>query len=86
MTTITYSEVHKLVMRLPANKLPVAFDLIADLSEDDTESDLAQQDFMRLSSEKRRQLMMEQATQLKSYYDQTTAERQAWQAGDFVEY
>lgn len=86
MTTITYSEVNKLVMQLPADKLPVAYELIANLSEDDMESDLVQQDFMRLSPEKRHRLLMEQAAQLKSYYEQTTTERQVWQAGDFVEY
>ncbi len=86
MTTITYSEVRQLVMRLPVDKLPVAYDLIADLREDDVESDLVQQSFMRLSTEERRRLMMEQAAQMKSYYEQTTTERQAWQTEDFVEY
>jgi len=86
MTTITYSEVNKLVMRLPVDRLPVAYDLIANLSEDNMESDLVHQDFMQLSVEERRRLMMKQAAQLKSYYEQTTTERQAWQSGGFVEY
>lgn len=86
MTTITYSEVRQLVMRLPVDKLPVAYDLIANLREDDVESDLVQQSFMCLSTEERRRLMMEQAAQMKSYYERTTTERQTWQAGDFVEY
>ena len=86
MTSITYSEVRQLVMQLPVDKLPIAYDLIADLSKDDMEPNLVRQDFTRLSTEERCRLMMEQAAQLRSHYEQTTTERQAWQAGDFVEY
>jgi hypothetical protein len=85
METITYSQVQELVMRLPVKKLPIALRLLVDLSvSEDTLS--LQEDFMRLPVAERRRLMAEQAEQMMTYYEQTASERQAWQAGDFVEY
>jgi len=86
METITYSQVQELVMRLPVKKLPIAYRLLADLSVSDTDSPSLQEDFMLLPVAERRRLMAEQAKQMMAYYEQTASERQAWQAGDFVEY
>ena len=86
METITYSQVQELIMRLPVKTLPIAYHLLADLSVSDTDSLSLQEDFMLLPVAERRRLMAEQAKQMTAYYEQTASERQAWQAGDFVEY
>jgi hypothetical protein len=83
---VTYSQVQELVMRLPVKKLAIAYRLLVDLSASDTESPSFQQEFMLLPLAERRRLMAEQAEQMVRHYEQTTSERQAWQAGDFVEY
>ena len=46
---------------------------------------LSQVDFMQLSLEERRQILAQQAQQLKSYYERTKDERTEWQTGDFVD-
>ncbi len=46
---------------------------------------LSQVDFMQLSLEDRRQILAQQADQLKSYYKRTRDERTEWQAGDFID-
>ena len=46
---------------------------------------LSQVDFMQLSLEERRQILAQQADQLKSYYKRTRDERTEWQAGDFID-
>ena len=86
METITYSQVQELVMRLPVKKLPVAYHLLVDLSVSDADSPSFQEDFMLLPIAERRRLMAEQAKQMTAYYEQTASERQAWQAGGFIEY
>jgi hypothetical protein len=86
METVTYSQVQELVMRLPLKKLPAAYRLLADLSASDTDSPSLQEEFMLLPLPERRRLMAEQAKQMATHYAQTASERQAWQAGDFVDY
>ncbi len=86
METATYSQVQELVMRLPVEKLPIAYHLLVDLSVSDTDPLSFQEDFMRLPVAERRRLMAEQVEQMVAYYEQTASERQAWQVGDFVEY
>ena len=85
MQTITYSQVQELVMRLPIKKLSTAYRLLVDLSASDTDSPSRQEEFMLLPLTERRRLMAEQAKQMAAYYEQTASERQAWQAGDFVD-
>lgn len=46
---------------------------------------LSQVDFMQLSLEERRQILAQQAEQLKSYYERTRDERTEWQTGDFID-
>ena len=82
----TYSQVQELVRKLPVKKLPVAYQLLADLSVSDASSLSLQEDFMLLPIAKRRRLMAAQAKQMVAHYERTASERRAWQAGDFVEY
>jgi hypothetical protein len=86
MEPITYAQVQELVMRLPAKKLRAAYRLLIDLNASETDSLSPQQDFMLLSLEKRQRLMAEQAREMVAHYEQTASDREAWQAGDFVEY
>ena len=58
------------------------------LSQDRGDKDqkaLSQVDFMQLSLEERRQILAQQAEQLKSYYERTRDERTEWQTGDFID-
>jgi hypothetical protein len=86
METITHSQVQALVTQLPIKKLPIAYRLLVDLSASDTDSLSRQEEFMLLPLAERRRLMAEQAKQMAAHYEQTASERQAWQAGDFVDY
>jgi len=86
METIAYSQVQELIMRLPVQKLPIAYHLLDGLRERETDASSFQQDFMRLPVAERRRLMEKQAEQTIAHYEQTASERQAGQAGDFIEY
>lgn len=55
-----------------------------DRGDKDQET-LSQVDFMQLSLEERRQILAQQAEQLKSYYERTRDEQTEWQAGDFID-
>ena len=81
MNAITYSQIQELVLQLPATKLPLAYDLLADLAKVDETS--PQFEFMLLPLTERRRIMAQQAEQLVMHYTQTETERLAWQAGDF---
>lgn len=58
--------------------------LSQDLGDKGQET-LSQVDFMQLSLEERRQILAQQAEQLKSYYKRTRDERTEWQTGDFID-
>ncbi len=49
------------------------------------EGESPQAKFLRLSADERRQFLSQQAEQMKDHYEQTTAERAEWQAGNFIE-
>ena len=83
MQTITHMEVQELVAKLAESKLPLAYRLLHSLTEAEGESPQAK--FMRLSVDERRQLLSQQAEQMKTYYEQTAAERTEWQTGDFID-
>ena len=55
-----------------------------DLVARDQET-LSQEKFMQLSLEERRQILAQQAEQMKSHYERTRDERTEWQAGDFID-
>ncbi|MDE0681788.1 MAG: hypothetical protein OXI63_02625 [Candidatus Poribacteria bacterium] len=83
MKTITYAQVQQLVAKLPKNKLPSVYRLLSALTAAEAQSPQAA--FLRLSVDERRQLLSEQAEQMKAYYEQTADERVEWQTGDFVD-
>ena len=83
MKTVTYTEVQQLVAKLPESKLVSAYRLLYALTTTDAQS--PQTEFMRLSVDERRQLLSQQAEQMKTHYEQTASERTEWQAGDFVD-
>lgn len=83
METITYSQVQDLVTRLPLTKLPLAHSFLVDLANNAVETPSPQLDFIRLPLSERRRIMEQQAQQMISHYEQTTAEREVWRGGDF---
>jgi len=86
MRTVTHAQVQELVMRLPVQRLPVAYRLLTELSQNDADTPSLQQEFMLLPLAERRRRMAEQAAQMVAHYEQTALERQNWQAGDFFDY
>ncbi len=84
METITYSHVQQLIQQLPETKLPIAYRLLLDLANTEDDELSPQHNFMRLSLDDRRQIMTQQAEQMKAHYEQTADERQEWQSGDFI--
>ena len=85
METITYSQVQRLVRKLPETKLPVAYRLLLELVDKEADTLSPQIDFMRLPLSDRRRIMAQQAKQMKAHYEQTANQRQEWQAGDFID-
>ncbi len=79
----SHTEVQALVAKLPDSKLPIAYRLLHALTASEGESPQAK--FMRLSVDERRQLLSQQAEQMKTHYEQTAAERTEWQTGDFID-
>jgi hypothetical protein len=85
MGTITHSQVNKLVNRLPAKKLPLAYNLLADLAEKESSENSHQLNFLLLPINERRRIMAQQAEEMVSFYKETAHERKDWQAGDFID-
>lgn len=86
MPAITYAQVQELVTRIPAVKLPIAYDLLTKLAQERIEKLSPQQQFLLLSFEEQQRLLEEQAAEMVEHYQQTTDERNEWQSGDFIEY
>ena len=82
MKTITYAEVQQLVTKIPETELPLAYCLLAELVAGEPQS--PQVAFMRLSVDERRQVLAQQAEQMKTHYEETADERTEWQTGDFI--
>jgi len=85
METITYSQVQKLVKRLPASKLPIAYQILSDLNSRPTKTTYPQLDFLCLPLAERRRIMAQQADKMLAHYKQSADERQSWQEGDFID-
>jgi hypothetical protein len=85
METITYSQVQDLVFRLPATKLPLVHSFLVDLTDNGADTPSPQLDFMRLPLNERRRVLEQQAQQMVAHYEQTAAEREIWQGGDFAD-
>ena len=84
--TITYSQVQALIKQLPPKKLSLAYSLLADLVDKPQHEVSPELNFMLLPLSERRKIMARQAEQMISHYEQTTDERETWQAGDLHEY
>jgi len=76
METITHSQVQDLVKQLPAPKLPLVYNLLADLTANDPDELSPQLDFMRLPLSERRRIMAQQAAQMVAHYEPTVGECQ----------
>ena len=85
MEAVTYSQVQELVKKLPATKLPVAYNMLIDLAGTKPDIQSSQSHFMSLPIIERRQILAKQAKEMIEHYQQTTNERQVWQAGDFAD-
>jgi hypothetical protein len=85
MTTITYAQLQELIAELPEAKFAIAYELLLRLARQPESTSMTATDFMRLPLHARRRLMEEQATYMMDYYEQTAAEREEWQVGDFSE-
>lgn len=83
MKTVTYAEVQQLVTKIPETELPLAYRLLAELAAGETQSPQAA--FMRLSVDERRQVLAQQAEQMKTHYEETADERTEWQTGCFID-
>ena len=83
MKTITYAEVQKLVTKIPEAELPLVYCFLAELAAGEPQSPQAA--FMRLSVDERRQVLAQQAEQMKTHYEETADERAEWQTGDFID-
>jgi hypothetical protein len=79
MQSITYTQIQNLVKKLPPKKLRRAYDLLVDLVKDDEKNASPQVEFMRLPREERGRLLVEQASYIAPYYEQTESERDDWQ-------
>ncbi|MFN8487676.1 MAG: hypothetical protein U0350_08805 [Caldilineaceae bacterium] len=86
MPVVTYEQVEALVRQLPVTKLPIAYELLEDLSHKQENVLTPQKEFLRLSLRKRRQLLKQQAEEMKLHYEQTASERTEWQTGEFIDY
>jgi len=85
METVTYSQVQELVKKLPATKLPIAYHILIELVDTETNLESLQTNFMYLPLTERRQILAQQAKEMIAHYQQTANERQLWQAGDFAD-
>ena len=75
MKTITYTEVQRLVEKLPETKLPLAYRLLVDLANRDIDEQSPQAAFMRLPLAARRRLLAQQAEEMKAHYEEAADER-----------
>jgi len=64
---VTYAQVQELVMRVPIQRLPIAYRLLADPSESEANTSSPQREFMLLSRTQRRRLLAEQAKQMTAH-------------------
>ena len=85
MATVTYSQVQKLLMQVPEERLPAAFEMLLGLADCGEEVAEPRTDFLRLPLSERHQILAQQAENLRAHYHETVDERTKWQAGDFAQ-
>jgi hypothetical protein len=83
METIAYAQVQELVLRLPTRKLPLAYRFLTELAQKEPDTASPQVQFMLLPIAERQRLMTQQASKIVADYEESAADRQDWQAGDF---
>lgn len=84
METIAYAQIQELIMRLPARKLPLAYSLLSNILEKESDELSPQVQFMILPLAERQRVMARQAKKMVTHYEESAVERQVWQAGDFL--
>ncbi|MDI6768892.1 MAG: hypothetical protein QMD04_04375 [Anaerolineales bacterium] len=84
METIAYAQIQELIMRLPARKLPLAYSLLTELVEKESDELSPQVQFMLLPLAERQRIMARQVKKMVTHYEESAVERQEWQAGDFL--
>jgi hypothetical protein len=84
MSSIIYRQVQEIINQLSEARLAEAYTLLVDLQDRDANPVSPQQQAMHLSLDERRRLMAQQAEVIASHYLEPSAERDEWQAGDFV--
>jgi len=84
MDTTTYSQVQDLVKQLPVTKLSLAYNLLRELAEKESDKLSPRFDFMRLPLLERRRIMAQQAERMAPHYERTADERKEWQSGEFI--
>jgi hypothetical protein len=86
MENISYLKVQELVKKIPTTKLTIAYNLLRELVDDkETSAQSPHMEYMRHSNEERRQILRQQAEQMKIHYEQNISNRNEWQAGDFID-
>ena len=85
METITYTQVQRLIKKLPETELPLAYRLLLELADKEMDKLSPQADFMRFSLDERRRILAQQAEQKKAHYEHAADERTEWQTGDFID-
>ena len=58
METITHTQLQRLIKKLPETKLPLAYRLLLELTDKEVDTLSPQADFMRLSLNERRQILV----------------------------
>ncbi len=84
MQTITRTKIRELVKHLPVARLPLAGHLLRPLMEEDYSPEW-QRDLLLISPEERHRILEQQAKQLIEPYQQTSEDRENWQAGNFID-
>jgi hypothetical protein len=82
--TISYSDVQDLVLQVPPQRLPVAYELLRELS-DPSDPSHSRAELLRLPLAERHAVLARQAEEMKAHYEQNSDERAGWQAGDFMD-
>jgi hypothetical protein len=85
MSDITYSQLQELVMKIPAGKLALAYNLLINLSKNEEYAKSPQENFMLLPLNERRRIMEKQAKDMILLYEREKGERDEWQGGDFLD-
>lgn len=82
---VTYSQIQELISKLPEAKLPIAYRLLLELTDEERCTVSYHVGFMHLSLAERQNIMAQQAKEMVTHYEQMANDRQQWQVGDFID-